>query len=220
MPRAPPSPGVARATHVVRTSPAGRPRQHLCERDAPNPPAPTSPCIRACACAVVARSALAFALAPSSPRRWRYRSLRCRRDGDSVGPLLVFDWENACRLTGRLSLGPRRFSVLARDLWNRNDGARGPHRRATFLADFFAAIPYIALSARARRGRAAALWLLAHPDDGSRRTAAQVRGGTHRGGARARSFCVEPCADVCPETSRARARARRGDRTTPGGTCD
>ena len=208
---------MARATHVVRTSPAGRPRQHLCERDAPNPPAPTSPCIRACACAVVARSALAFALAPSSPRRWRYRSLRCRRDGDSVGPLLVFDWENACRLTGRLSLGPRRFSVLARDLWNRNDGARGPHRCANFLspADFFSAIkeglPVL------RGGALCGCWLtrtMAHGAQPHKCEVAPTEGAPGRG-----PFVSNP-ARMCAETSRARARARRGDRTTPGGTCD
>ena len=50
------------------------------------------------------------------------------RRGQCVCPLLVFDCETLVpQLNRRRSLGPRRFSVLAGGLWNRNDGARGGH---------------------------------------------------------------------------------------------
>ena len=50
------------------------------------------------------------------------------RRGQCVCPLLVFDCETLVpQLNRRRSLGPRRFSVLAGGLWNRNDVARAGH---------------------------------------------------------------------------------------------
>ena len=142
------------------------------------------------------------------------------RRGQCVCPLLVFDCETLVpQLNRRRSLGPRRFSVLAGGLWNRNDVARAGHTPHTAPATATARgpdspdppapvlAPAIAIHfffcvcagvivfflVAARRSAAAAPWLLAHPDDGSRLTAHRAAhahtGGTHRrGGARARSF--------------------------------
>ena len=73
--------------------------------------------------------------------RWRSHGHNLPPAGGGTGPCVVVETGTVCvsvacvwdcetlvpQLNRRRSLGPRRFSVLAGGLWNRNDGARAGH---------------------------------------------------------------------------------------------